>query len=356
MFVLIMIEPLHVSNLPFFYCYNNEASGLVPGTPQRAGTGLSTKTAGHSTFGGTTLKRSSVKSTSASNLHNFSKTDVVPAVIMPRTSSGAEFDTGSRSYAADVAPVPSKASRRAEPATDPRTECADAAPVVVPRTSTRMEMASDSAPDVVSRTGRRFESPADSRKETADTSRKESADVAPVVPRATSRMEMASDSVPVLSKSGRRFEPATDSRKENADAAPVVVPRATSRMEMASDSRREPSAGRVSPFRIQSRYAEPRKLTNAKVDMDKVDVGSKDIENNDLTCQIFLPRRNGQTINSEETREDVKHSTVYRSGFSGPAESNSSHRGDSCMILALNILISLTAAFLFEYCFTISSV
>jgi katanin p80 WD40 repeat-containing subunit B1 len=112
-------------------------------------------------------------------------------------------------------------------------------------------------------------------------------------------------------------------------------------MEMASDSRREPSAGRVSPFRIQSRYAEPRKLTNAKVDIDKVDVGSKDTETNDLTCQIFLPRRNGgvQTINSEETREDAKHGTAYRSGFSGSAESNAGQRSDSCTILALKLLI-----------------
>ena len=310
---------------------------MVAGTPQRAGTASSTKIVGHSTFasGGTALKRSSVKSTSASNLHNFSKTDLVPAaVIMPRTSSGAELDTGSRSYAADVPHVLSKASRRAEPANDPRTECADVAPAVVPRTSTRMEMASDSAPDVASRTGRRFESPADSRKQSADAFRKESADAAPVVTRATLRMEMASDSVAVLSKAGRRFESSTDSRKESTDAAPAVVPRATSRMKMASDSTREPSAGRVPPFRIQSRYAETRKSTNAKVD--------KDTENNDLNCQIFLPRRNGvQTINTEETREDVKHNTVYRSGFSVPAESNTSHRSDSCMILALNILISI---------------
>ncbi|KAF7019623.1 hypothetical protein CFC21_032780 [Triticum aestivum] len=285
------------------------SSGMVPSTPQRVGTGSSTRTAGNSTFasGGTTLKRSSLKSNSTSNLHNFSKTDVVPAaVIIPRTSSGADLGTGSRSYAADVAPVLSKASRRAEPATDPRTESADVAPAVVPRTSSRMEMASDSAPDAVSRVGRRLESAADCRKE--------SADAAPVVPRATSRMEMASDSVPILPKAGRRFESATDSRKESTDEAPVVVPRATSRMEMASDSRREPSAGRVSPFRIQSRYAEPRKSTNVKVDMDKVDVGSKDTESNDLTCQIFLPRRNGavQTVIPEETREDVKHGTAYR--------------------------------------------
>uniref|UniRef100_A0A453DG64 Katanin p80 WD40 repeat-containing subunit B1 homolog n=4 Tax=Aegilops tauschii subsp. strangulata TaxID=200361 RepID=A0A453DG64_AEGTS len=302
------------------------SSGMVPSTPQRVGTGSSTRTAGNSTFasGGTTLKRSSLKSNSTSNLHNFSKTDVVPAaVIIPRTSSGADLGTGSRSYAADVAPVLSKASRRAEPATDPRTESADVAPAVVPRTSSRMEMASDSAPDAVSRVGRRLESAADSRKE--------SADAAPVVPRATSRMEMASDSVPILPKAGRRFESATDSRKESTDEAPVVVPRATSRMEMASDSRREPSAGRVSPFRIQSRYAEPRKSTNVKVDMDKVDVGSKDTESNDLTCQIFLPRRNGavQTVIPEETREDVKHGTAYRSGFAGSAESNTSHRNDN---------------------------
>lgn len=328
-----------MSNLSFVYsCYDNEASGLVPSTPQRVGTGSSTRTAGNSNFasGGTTLKRSSLKSNSTSNLHNFSKTDVVPAaVIIPRTSSGAELGTGSRSYATDVAPILSKASRRTETATDSRTESADVASAVVPRTSSRMEMASDSAPDVVSRAGRRLESAADSRKE--------SADAAPVVPRATSRMEMASDSVPVLPKAGRRFESATDSRKESTDEAPVV-PRATSRMEMASDSRRESSAGRVSPFRIQSRYAEPRKSTNVKVDMDKVDVGSKDTESNDLTCQIFLPRRNGavQTVISEETHEDAKHGTVYRSGFPGSAESNTSHRNDNCMILALNILICFT--------------
>lgn len=79
-----------------------------------------------------------------------------------------------------------------------------------------------------------------------------------VVPRTSSRMEIASDSAPVVSKAGRRLESAADSRKESADAAPaVVVPRTTSRMEMASDSRREPSAGRVlSPFRVQSRYTE----------------------------------------------------------------------------------------------------
>ncbi|KQJ85290.1 katanin p80 WD40 repeat-containing subunit B1 homolog isoform X2 [Brachypodium distachyon] len=297
--------------------------GMVPNTPQRAGISSSTKTVGHSTFasGGTTLKRSSLKSSNASNPHNFSKADVVP-VIIPRTSSGTELDTDSRSYTADAGPVISKASRRVEPATDPRKEIADVAPVV-PRTGSRMEMASDSAPDVVSRAGRRLDSSADSRKE--------STDAATVVPRVTSRMEMASDSVPVLSKAGRRFESATDSRKESADMAPVVVPRATSRMEMASDSRREPSAGRVSPFRVQSRYAESRKLSNAKVDIDKVDAGSKDTEANDLTCQIFLPRRNGgiQTVNSEESRDDVKPGAVYRSGFSGSSESNTSHRNES---------------------------
>ena len=96
----------------------------------------------------------------------------------------------------------------------------------------------------------------------------------------------------------------------------------------------------------RSRYAKPRKSTIVKVDMDKVDVGSKDTESDDLTCQIFLPRRNGavQIVIPEETREDVKHGSVYRSGFSGSAESNTSHRNDNCIILALNMLIC------FMYC------
>ncbi|XP_062227138.1 katanin p80 WD40 repeat-containing subunit B1 homolog KTN80.4-like isoform X2 [Phragmites australis] len=291
------------------------SSGMVPSTPQRAGIGSNTKSVGNSAFasGGTTLKRSSLKSNNTSNLHNFSKADVVP-VIVPRTSSG-ELANDSRSDTADVAPVLSKATRRVEPTTDSRKEITDVEPVI-PRASSRMEISSDSAPVVASKAGRRLESAIDSKKE--------STDAAPVVYRAALRMEMASDSAPVLSKASRRVESATDSRKESADVAPVVVPRTSSRMEMASDSRREPSAGRVSPFRIQSRYAELRKLNQAKVDANKVDVGSKNTETDDFNCQIFLPPRNSviQTINSEETREYVKHGAVDRMGFLNSTEPN----------------------------------
>ncbi|XP_062184429.1 katanin p80 WD40 repeat-containing subunit B1 homolog KTN80.4-like isoform X2 [Phragmites australis] len=294
------------------------ACGMVPSTPQRAGIGSNTKSVGNSAFasGGTTLKRSSLKSNNASNLHNFSKVDVVP-VIVPRTSSGGELATDSRSDAADVAPALSKATRRVEPATDSRKEITDAEPVI-PRASSRMEISSDSAPVVASKAGRRLESATDSKKE--------STDAAPVVPRAASRMEMVSDFAPVLSKASRRLESATDSRKESTDVAPVVVPRTSSRMEMASDSRREPSAGRVSPYRIQSRYAELRKLTHAKGDANKVDVGSKNTETDDFNCQIFLPRGNGviQTKSSEEIREDVKHGAVDKMGFLNSTEPNTS--------------------------------
>jgi katanin p80 WD40 repeat-containing subunit B1 len=105
-------------------------------------------------------------------------------------------------------------------------------------------------------------------------------------------------------------------------------------MEMISDSRREPSAGRVSPFRIQSRYAELRKLTHAKTDSNKVDSGSKITETDDFNCQIFIPRRNGvfQTISSEESREDVKCGPVDRMGFSNSSEPNASVRSENCMI------------------------
>jgi katanin p80 WD40 repeat-containing subunit B1 len=273
--------------------------------------------------GGTMLKRSSLKSNNASNLHNFNKVDVMPVIVL-RTSSGGELATDSRSDGADVGSVLSKATRRVEPATDSKKENSDVEPVI-PRASSRVD--SDSAPAVASKSGRRLESASDFKKE--------STDAAPVVvPRVASRMEMASDSAPVLSKPSRRLESATDSRKESSDVAPVVVPRTSSQIEMTSDSRREPSARRASPFRIQSRYSELRKLTHAKDD-----AGSKNTDTEDLNCQIFPPRRNGviQTISSEDTREDVKHGAVDRMIFFNSAEPNTSLPNENCMMRTLNL-------------------
>ncbi|ONM12095.1 Katanin p80 WD40 repeat-containing subunit B1-like protein [Zea mays] len=299
------------------------SSGLIPSTPHRAGVGSHNRSVGNSAFqsGGTTLKRSSLRNNSASNVHNFSKADVVP-VIVPRTSSGGELATDSRSDAADVAPVLPKVTRRVEPATDSRKESNDVE-LVVPRASSRMEIA-DLAPISSSKSGRRLESAPDSKEESADT--------APVVvsnPRANVRMEIVSDSAPALSKSNRKLDSGTNSKKESADA--VIVPRTNSRMEMISDSRREPSAGRISPFRIQSRYAEPRKLAHARTDSNKVDSRSKITETEDFNCQIFLPRRNSvfQTISSEEPREDVKCGPVDRVGFSNSSEPNASVRNEN---------------------------
>lgn len=339
---------------PLFICsYHIEASGLVPVTPQRAGNGSSTKTVGNSTFAssGTNLKRGSLKSNNSSSLQNFSKIDVVP-VIIPRTSSGPELATDSRSDAADVGPVLSKSGRRIEIANDSRKESSDVAAAVVPRTNSRTEMASDSAPVVGPRANLRMEVSADSapivpksgrRLESSVESRKESTDVASAAaPKTSSRMEVAPDSAPLLSKAGRRVESATDSRKESADVAPVV-PRTTSRMEMAPDSRREISAGRMSPFRVQSRYSELRKLNNAKADADKVDAGSKNSEADDFTCQIYLPRRNGvvQSGISEETREDAKPGVIDRMGFPSSAEPNT-HRSENCMPCTLNFHTGFT--------------
>jgi len=294
---------------------------LVPSTPQRAGVGSNNRSFGNSAFasGGTTLKRSSLRSHNASSVSNFSKADVVP-VIVPRTISGGELATDSRSDAADVAPVLSKATRRADPATESRKESTDVEPII-PRASPRMEISSDSAPVIISKSGRRLESGADSKKE--------SPDAAPVVPRSNTKMEMAFESAPILSKANRKVDSGTDSKKESADATPVIAPRTSSRTEMSSDSRREPSAGRVSPFRIQSRYAELRKLTHAKVDS-----GSKNTETDDFNCQIFPSRRNGvfQTISSEETCEDMKHGAVDRMPFSNSAEPSASVRSENCMI------------------------
>ncbi|CAL5029252.1 unnamed protein product [Urochloa decumbens] len=288
------------------------SSGLAPSTPQRAGVGSNIRSFGNSAFasGGTTLKRSSLRSHNASSVSNFSKVDVVP-VIVPRTSSGVELATDSRSEAADVAPVLSKATRRVDPAPDSRKESTDVEPVI-PRASSRVEISSDSASAIISKSGRRLESGADSKKE--------SADAAPVVPRENTKLEMPSDSAPALSKAIRKVDPAIDAKKESADAAPVIAPRTSSRTEMTSDSRREPSAVRVSPFRIQSRYAELRKLTHAKVDANKADNRSKNCETDDFNCQIYLPRRNGafQTISSEEAREDTKHGAVDKMPFSEP--------------------------------------
>jgi katanin p80 WD40 repeat-containing subunit B1 len=302
------------------FSYHTEASVVAPSTPQRAGIGSNMKSIGNSAFasGGTTLKRSSLKSNNASNLHNLNKVDVVP-VIVPRTSSGAELATESRSDSADVTSVLSKATRRVEPATDSKKENSDVESVI-PRASSRVD--SDSASAAASKADRRLESASDSKKE--------STDAAPVaVPRAASRMEMASDSAPVLSKASRRVQSATDLRKESSDVAPVIVPRTSSQMEMTSDSRREPTARRASPFRIQSRYAELRKLTHAKAD-----AGSKNTDTDDFSYQIFLPRRNGaiQTINSEETREEVKHGAVDRMGFFNSGEPNTSLHSENCMM------------------------
>lgn len=271
------------------------------------------------------MKRSSLRSSSASNVHSISKADVVP-VIVPRTSSGGELATDSRSDPA-VAPVLPKATRRVDPATDSRKESNDVEPVI-PRASSRMETDSDSAPTTF-KSGRRLESAPDSKKESSDTA---SVDVPN--PRANTRMEMAADSAPALSKANRKLDPSTDSKKESADVVPAIVPRTNSRMEMTSDSRREPSAGRVSPFRIQSRYPELRKLNHSKIDANKVDSGNKSTETDDFNCQIFLPRRNGvfQTISSEETRDDVKCGPVDRMGFSNSSEPNGSARSENCMI------------------------
>ncbi|AQK47262.1 Katanin p80 WD40 repeat-containing subunit B1-like protein [Zea mays] len=289
------------------------SSGLVPSTPQRAGFSSNNRSVGNSTFqsGGTTttLKRSSLRSNSASNVHNFSKADIVP-VIVPRASSGGELVTGSRSDAGDVAPVLPKVTRRADPSSDSRKESNDVEPVI-PRASSTMEIASDSAPISTSKSGRRLEAAPDSKKESADT--------APAVPnpRANARMEMASDSAPALLKTNKKLDSGTDSKKESADAVPVIL---------ISDSRREPSAGRVSPFRIQSRYAELRKLAHAKIDR-----GSKTTGTDDFNCQIFLPRKNGvfQTISSEETRKDVKCGPVDRTEFSNSSEPNASVRSEN---------------------------
>jgi katanin p80 WD40 repeat-containing subunit B1 len=319
---------------------------LIPSTPHRAGVGSHNRSVGNSAFqsGGTTLKRSSLRNNSASNVHNFSKADVVP-VIVPRTSSGGELATDSRSDAADVAPVFPKVTRRVEPATDSRKESNDVE-LVVPRASSRMEIA-DLAPISSSKSGRRLESAPDSKEESADT--------APVVvsnPRANVRMEIVSDSAPALSKSNRKLDSGTNSKKESADA--VIVPRTNSRMEMISDSRREPSAGRISPFRIQSRYAEPRKLAHARTDSNKVDSRSKITETEDFNCQIFLPRRNSvfQTISSEEPREDVKCGPVDRVGFSNSSEPNASVRNENCMICThLYVLFAaITLIHMFHNC------
>jgi katanin p80 WD40 repeat-containing subunit B1 len=289
---------------------------LVPSTPQRAGFSSNNRSVGNSTFqsGGTTttLKRSSLRSNSASNVHNFSKADIVP-VIVPRASSGGELVTGSRSDAGDVAPVLPKVTRRADPSSDSRKESNDVEPVI-PRASSTMEIASDSAPISTSKSGRRLEAAPDSKKESADTA------TAVPNPRANARMEMASDSAPALLKANKKLDSGTDSKKESADAVPVIL---------ISDSRREPSAGRVSPFRIQSRYAELRKLAHAKIDR-----GSKTTGTDDFNCQIFLPRKNGvfQTISSEETRKDVKCGPVDRTEFSNSSEPNASVRSENCMI------------------------
>lgn len=320
----LIVIALHISYLHFLvFSYHNSASVVVPSTPQRAGIGSNTKSVGNSAFasGGTTLKRSSLRSNNASNLQNFNKVDVVP-VIVPRTSSVGDFSTDSKSDGADAASILSKATRRVESTTDSKKENSDVEPVML-RASSRVDIASDSAPTVVSKASRRLEPATDSKKE--------STDVAPaVIPRAASRMEMASDSAPVFSKASRRVESAPESRRESSDVAPVVIPRASSRMEMTSDSRREPSAGRVSPFRIQSRYAELRKQA-------KVDAGSKNTDTDDFNCQIYLPRRNGaiQTINAEETREDVKHGAVDRMGYFNSAEPNTSLRSENCMMHTL---------------------
>ncbi|KAL5211516.1 hypothetical protein ABZP36_022363 [Zizania latifolia] len=295
--------------------------GLVPGTPQRAGNDSSTKTVGNSTFAsnGATLKRSSLKSTNTSGLQNFNKVDVVP-VIIPRTSSGPELSTDSRNDAADVGTVLSKGGRILETPTDSRKESSDVATVVVPRTNSRMEISSDSVPVVpmtnsrmeipsdskpfVPKSGRRLESSAESRKESSDATSGTSLKI-------SSWMEMGPDSVPIPSKASRR-----------CCVAHVVVPRTNSRMDMASDSRREISAGIMSPFR----------LGNAKVDTDKVDAGSKNNETDDFTCQIYLPQRDGvvQTIISEETWEEVKPGMVDKLGFPCSAQPNT-HRSENYM-------------------------
>ncbi|XP_008802561.2 katanin p80 WD40 repeat-containing subunit B1 homolog KTN80.4-like isoform X1 [Phoenix dactylifera] len=74
------------------------STGSVPGTPQRIGSSTGAKiTAANSaaTPGAPTLKRSSSKSHGTTNIQTFNKNDVIP-VIVPRTSSRVELGSDSR--------------------------------------------------------------------------------------------------------------------------------------------------------------------------------------------------------------------------------------------------------------------
>ncbi|XP_073012627.1 katanin p80 WD40 repeat-containing subunit B1 homolog KTN80.4-like isoform X2 [Typha latifolia] len=206
------------------------ASGSAPGTPQKVGisTGAKINTANSAiASNASTLKRNSSRSHGTANIQ--SKADVVPV------------------------------------------------PVIIPRTSSRVEVASDS--------------------------RKDACDVVPVVvPRTNSRMDLA-----------------PDCRKEIGDVVPVVAPRTNSRVELASESRKELVAGRTLPYSLQSKFSDFRKLSSIKDDSDRADMGNRITESNEVTNQNYSSFGNGvsQTMaTGEDYIGDVKDIAARKLGSS----------------------------------------
>ncbi|XP_020115278.1 katanin p80 WD40 repeat-containing subunit B1 homolog isoform X2 [Ananas comosus] len=206
----------------------------VPGTPQRIGLSAAAKpTASSSGPASSTpnLKRNSSKSHSTANVLSFNRADVVP-VIVPRTSS------------------------RTELASDSIRESGDVIPVIVPRTNPKVEQSSDF-------------------------------------------------------------------RKEMGDVGAVTVAGTSSRVESTLDSRKESVVGRTLPFSLRSKFADRRKPAKINDDSDKDDMGNKVTESNEAMNRPYVSvGNNGNQIMTigEDQADDIKQVATGRLSSSLPVE------------------------------------
>ncbi|XP_057820898.2 katanin p80 WD40 repeat-containing subunit B1 homolog KTN80.4 isoform X1 [Cryptomeria japonica] len=250
---------------------------------------------------------SSAQSSEAGNKESKNAVSVTGAECPPNSSPQAGITFATKNHSANSGPsyvsTPKKNNvSRVQPVTSFHTSLgkADVAPVIVPRNSTKTEMAADSkketntlgkadvTPAIVPRNNARVETAADSKKETNTFGR---ADVVPViVPRNSARVETAADTkketntlgradvVPVIvPRNSARVETTADSKKEmntsdRADVAPVIVPRNSERPETSPYSRKEPNnVGRMASNMGSSKSVDLLKFGSSRDEADKID-------------------------------------------------------------------------------------
>ncbi|XP_042490922.1 katanin p80 WD40 repeat-containing subunit B1 homolog KTN80.4-like, partial [Macadamia integrifolia] len=110
-----------------------------------------------------------------------------------------------------------------------------------------------------------------------------------------------------------------------SDVIPVIVPRNNVRVEQASDSKREiAAAGRTTPFFMQARVTDLRKLSNNRVDQERPNISAhslsiyyKSTELNEVIDQNFLPAVEGLNPVITTAERDLKDARCLGPGKRG---------------------------------------